>query len=585
LISKPKIGVLLLILVIVGWLTVNQQKDWNGWKTPENHTQVINSDGAGYYAYLPQIFIYKDPKFRFVENLKKTYPDGKFDQFSRLDSLGNRSDKFFTGTAILQAPFFLFAHYFHPDTYPSDGYSYPYQLSVVFATGFYLLLGLFLLGLLLFKLKFSIPTVVLTLILITFGSPLYYYTIQEPSLSHVYSFAIITAFALSLFLWIKEKNIKLIYAIGLLFGLVVILRPINGLVCLGYFFFFSSFKEAFAFLRLQLTKNIAQFIGAMVLMALPILVQCLSVYYQSGHFSFNLYGKEGFDHLTNPFIGEVLFGFRKGLFIYAPICLFALIVPFFLWKNNRTLAIGSTLFFLLFTYFTASWWCWWYGGSLGMRPYIDISVLFALALAFLIEKSNLWLKIIWIGIIFFCIHYQLVLSHQMRKGILHFDGLTKEQYKKVFLKKDRRFEWMFHIGPGFEIPKNAKKVEELSWSNKVQRFVPSTKAENMVLQGPYNEIIYPLPNDSTKSRYIQITADCLLDEAMNIPKFQLFRRINGQEKEIAYSMFGMQISNLNEFSHIESSFEIPKDLDSFYLRLEVTHGEMRMKALRMGLYR
>ena len=39
-----------------------------GFKSPEQSwDRVINSDGKGYYAYLPAIFIYHDLQFKFVE--------------------------------------------------------------------------------------------------------------------------------------------------------------------------------------------------------------------------------------------------------------------------------------------------------------------------------------------------------------------------------------------------------------------------------------------------------------------------------------------------------------------------------------
>ncbi len=39
------------------------------------------------------------------------------------------------------------------------------------------------------------------------------------------------------------------------------------------------------------------------------------------------------------------------------------------------------LLFTLFTYVIFSWWCWWYGGGLSIRPMIDVYCIFAIGLA------------------------------------------------------------------------------------------------------------------------------------------------------------------------------------------------------------
>ena len=45
-----------------------------GFKAPEKSwDRVINSDGKGYYAYLPAIFIYHDLQFKFVEGYEAQY--------------------------------------------------------------------------------------------------------------------------------------------------------------------------------------------------------------------------------------------------------------------------------------------------------------------------------------------------------------------------------------------------------------------------------------------------------------------------------------------------------------------------------
>ena len=56
----------------------------------QNWDRVINSDGKGYYAYLPAIFIYNDLNFRFVEFYENKYypPDRSVFKEFRVDVKG-----------------------------------------------------------------------------------------------------------------------------------------------------------------------------------------------------------------------------------------------------------------------------------------------------------------------------------------------------------------------------------------------------------------------------------------------------------------------------------------------------------------
>jgi hypothetical protein len=60
--SKISIVVIMLIMTIV-----SSNLNWgkNYWK------EIIKSDGKGYYAYLPAIFIYHDLNFGFFDKIEK----------------------------------------------------------------------------------------------------------------------------------------------------------------------------------------------------------------------------------------------------------------------------------------------------------------------------------------------------------------------------------------------------------------------------------------------------------------------------------------------------------------------------------
>jgi len=54
-------------------------------------------------------------------------------------------------------------------------------------------------------------------------------------------------------------------------------------------------------------------------------------------------------------------------------------------RNARPLFVAAVAFVLAETWVVASWSEWWYGGSFGMRPFVDAMPVFALGLAGLIE--------------------------------------------------------------------------------------------------------------------------------------------------------------------------------------------------------
>ena len=98
-----------LALVIIGLLltyfTVSERwigADGKAW------SRIVDSDGRGYYAYLPSIIIYQDPYFDFVKRDEATIYGNETAEYPYLLS-GQRGNRYFIGTALLMAPFFLLA--------------------------------------------------------------------------------------------------------------------------------------------------------------------------------------------------------------------------------------------------------------------------------------------------------------------------------------------------------------------------------------------------------------------------------------------------------------------------------------------
>ena len=101
--NKDKIGFTILFLILT-WVAINVNLGKN-WK------EVVKYDVAGYYSHLPAIFIYDDLHFDFFDEIDETYKTGTTKgDFRQVLESGSTVNKYYCGTAILQAPFFAIAH-------------------------------------------------------------------------------------------------------------------------------------------------------------------------------------------------------------------------------------------------------------------------------------------------------------------------------------------------------------------------------------------------------------------------------------------------------------------------------------------
>lgn len=430
-------------LIVMTYLFGTNSDRYFGWTNPEvKKGSNIISDGSGYYAYLPQWFIYGPDDFRFIEKIREKYPDDRFTDNIPYDyNTKTGANKYYTGTALLLTPFFLIAHAIES----GDGYSWTYQLMVSLGAIFYWLAGI--IAIVLFFRSYGIERfwILLAVLAISFGTNVSYYILYHPSYSHIYSFAAIAWFVLAARKWSHTANRKWFFTLCLLTGLIFILRPTNVLIVLIIPFFFTSTREFLSTVRNLLLQKPLVFGTGVLLALLPLLFQICCVYLQSGKFALNTYESEGFDYLLDPQIMNVLFSARKGFFIYAPVLILSVIGMVVLFRRDRRLFWGILLFFAVFTYITSSWWCWWYGGALGMRPFADMMPVFVIPIAFLFRYSSAWARIPWILFLITGLRMYQVFEYQMVHNILHYDDMSWKQFREVFMKTDLRYAWYLHL--------------------------------------------------------------------------------------------------------------------------------------------
>lgn len=391
---------------------------------------VLESDAWGYYAYLPAVFIYNDLNFKFYDEvMHHGYFEERLAYDYRVGNNGKVANKYFCGTALVVAPFFYGAHILSGiQGVPQDGYNRTYILSVTIAAIFYTILGLFFLAKLLQLYSAKVSDVIVVVTAIAFGTQVFYYSFGEPGMSHVYSFCFV-----NLFLWkIKEwfninqhgrKNQDLLIAAFSL-GIIFLIRPFNVLIILIVPFLSGN--------GTVLKNGWLRFINSWKLMIVCGLIfictaaiQLIIYWKQTGSLWIDSYPGENFNFLK-PHFYEVLFSFKKGLFIYTPLVFLAHGALFYLYKHNMFITISYLLFFSMLTYILSCWWIWYYGGSFSMRPYIEYFGVFAVLLLLLLQNVKNKSSVI-IAIVLLVVLCQIQ-TYQYRYFVIHWSEMNQSKY-------------------------------------------------------------------------------------------------------------------------------------------------------------
>jgi len=385
---------------------------------------IIGADVISYYAYLPASVIFNDIKLEKEE----TFKNGIF--WPEVLPDGTKVIKTTMGLSVLYSPFFLGAHAiakkFGLDAF---GYSAVYKIGLLLSAVFFLFIGLLFLRKIL-KLYFNEKITALTILAVTVGTNLLYYTTREATMSHVYSFALFNIFIWLTINWHKNKKFGSLLIIGLLAGLITLVRPSN-IIILSFFFLYDIYSKETLVKKIKLVFSRFHWF---VLMAIAFLIiwipQLLYWKVLTGDFFFYSYTTERF-FFNNPHFIDGLFSYRKGWLIYTPVMAFALAGIVLLFKKRKEHSWAILFFTLLNMYIVFSWWCWWYGGSFGMRALIDFYGMLAIPMALLFSEiykyRKYWFNILS-AIILLMVLQNLFQMKKYRSGAIHWDSMTKEAF-------------------------------------------------------------------------------------------------------------------------------------------------------------
>lgn len=552
-------------VILVCIYTMGRQSDkYFGWTNPKNtlseNLLSITSDGAGYYAYLPQWYIYPEKKeFSFIENITTKYNTYSFVSGISYDFQKHKgTDKYYIGTSICMTPFFLINHAIQKkSSQDADGYSKSYQCTVSISTLFYWLLGILGLIVLLKRFKISNFSISIVILIISLGTNLNYYTVYLPSFSHTYSFCAITWFLYFSKHWVDTQKSKSLIYLSLLLGLIFIIRPTNILVVLFIPFLFKNWK-AFYLELLTFREKKTYFIISIIVFFIPVLLQIFNIHSQIGKWTLNTYTNEHFDYLTNPKMREVLFGYRKGFFTYAPIMFLLIPSLWFLRKKGNYFVFGWISVFLLFIYLTSSWWCWWYGGGLGMRTFIDFLSFLIIPIALLLKYISDWLKIFILAFITTTIWIYQIFQIQFKMNIIHYDVMTKETFWHIFLKTDKRMSWVLHFK---EYKINEHEILDCRKINLLPNFdwVENEKSsEKIVLKSTIPDpryIFIPDPKWDNTTFGIQLKGQMMISDPVSNPSLIINIYNQGKISDNKEIFIGNQLDHLKEYLDFKREYK------------------------------
>ena len=358
-------------------------------------TNIIISDGQGYYVWLRSIF------FDFDLNLTNDYvlvmkPE-IFNSSNHITNVaGNATSKYPIGVAISMIPGFIIGHAIALlMSFDLDGVSHPYQLSISSYISALTLFSFYFFYKSLCTISNNKVTAFILVVIAILSTNLIYYLTKEPAMSHCLNVAMLN-FLLYFGIKINNKNFIFnnlnIFIISLCGGLLFLQRFSN--------IFLMPFL-VYLYLPLFRKNNIRW-----ITQLLFFLFFFLSLQLLINHISYNIflpepYINEGFNSGINGIIGT-LFSDKHGLIKYHPIYFIGIVLSLLLLKFQKWRITASLIIlcFVILWQINGNWDSWSFGDSFGNRGFIEsIPLLTLSSYLFIVYVSSRRLK-----------HFLLVLS-------------------------------------------------------------------------------------------------------------------------------------------------------------------------------
>ncbi|MEN8227834.1 MAG: hypothetical protein ABFS38_06735 [Bacteroidota bacterium] len=519
--KKNSPSIALVLIVLTSLYTLWYFHPWE--KNDAGNRGVIKWDVISYYSYLPATVIHGDITLDFL-NEGKIKNDNKFWTI-KLEN-GNRLIVTSMGLSFLYAPFFFIAHALAPVLgQANDGFSNIYQFMLVVSGFFYSILGLILLMKFLRK-HFDPVVTAITIFAIWLGSNLYYYSTVEAAMPHSHNFFLVTLFITLVIRWYRQSLWYNGLILGLMFGLIVLVRPTNILLFLFLLLYgVTSWKTLWGRIEFYLKKwylVIIMFVAFLI----PWIPQFIYWKAITGQYLYFTYAEKGASfYFAHPHILESLFHFRKGWLIYTPVMVFALTAIPFLSRWSRKWFWALAIYVVAMVYVQSSWWNWWFGGGYGLRAYISMYPLLAIPLAELLKKlslkrSRLAFRMV-ASIIVVLVVYQVFQTRQYTTQAIHYSGTCKKSYFENFMRSHPTPEsWKMLELPDFNLARLGIYVSYSTGEDK-------EAWRSMEREKAYEQISGEIEGDKKVQRQIKWYAnreEIPLDSAMHMVVERMYSR-------------------------------------------------------------
>jgi hypothetical protein len=224
--------------------------------------------------------------------------------------------------------------------------------------------------------------------------------------------------------------------LALSLGMIILIRPVNGLIIFALPFIAGNFKSLIGGL-ITAARNYKWLLTGILIVLAITSIQGVIYKISTGNFLVYSYQGEGFNFL-NPHIADILFSYKKGLFLYTPIFLVSLTGCIYLWKSSRFSLLSWLAFFFLITYVFSSWWMWYYGGSFSSRVYVEFIPIFMILLAMSLHSiQKRTVKTAFVALLLALVVMCQIQTYQYRYYQIHWSDMTSEKYWEVFLRVDK----------------------------------------------------------------------------------------------------------------------------------------------------
>ena len=379
--------------------------------TQKHKTILEGNDAKGYYEYLPWI----------LDNKNINYENDYSYSINE-----KRALKYSYGPALLQSPFYFIDHLVKTKSENETDLTFSNSFFICLGASIYISIALTFLWKLLGCLNVSNYSKLATIISVYLGTNLLHYSIMEPMMSHLYSFLCITIFIYCLISYNQTQIKRYEYGLYISVFLIIAIRQFDFILILPFIIY-----QAIYF------KKIRLLIGTLLVCSISFVIQIILWKLQCGEWLLKPYQNENIFYWTDPQIINVLFGFRKGLFIYSPILFLSIIGLIFGLRTNRQLILNAIVALLIFTYCIACWWHWPFGDSFGHRAFIDCFAILAIGLAYFFESlKNKITKVLFFGISLMLVALNLIQTWQYNNGIILSEYMNFQKYKYQFLYID-----------------------------------------------------------------------------------------------------------------------------------------------------